>query len=816
MQIISYIINNHKNFRYAIWNPGLDIFNNNILFEICVEQLKNDLLGENIIYHTVKRDSVISMYEKCDGKYSISYYKYIDIIGFEPDEFHVRVRTGDKPNLDKFFNINEFRYKLLDHCELKSKKLTGYDRTNSQTIRSSDNPVKYLINKMGDIYDNLVKIEVNEVGKPRLMVANKTNIIIICSINSTEISHYLCELSDGNIYFVDIFHAERKPNQSNDVGFPITGLKHQRVNRESSVFVFSKLSTALDFVNSNLDKNYLIVIDRFSQVYNNAIWQRLAITNNYNMLYIGKYTDLKYFYNNNNNLYGDNKVVTSMINNNLFPQKKEFVKCITKVDNEVIEELIESIQKEMRDIKLLFPGAVKNHKDLLYRILKCVTPSDEDIDEIIEMCHKLNIENGDKLRNELLVDNGKLKEIYRLSSSYKSIRILDDHSNIDLNRIHNNQNIAIINKNDLHDNKYQDCIIVLYFITPWFLMNTLFPLLLYGKIKVEQIRFITLNHEIRVIMHLYNKFLKRIEPFVDNAKEYLNMEVSSYVKSDIESDDVIDMISSDYDYNYNDITRHYFQINRDGDDDKLVSVNSLGLSDRSDNYIVFVTSRYKPYMLENDDIVKVDIGMIGYGDTLVFFGGQGERGVLETYREFFFKGDDRHINNVIKWKSYLKQYLNITPHKIDKQRMRIFLREINNRGLNRSKIDVLRWIDDETIGTMKPKDDFRIIAKVIGKKEFINEADELAESCIYLQSKCKRIGKILKKIALRDIVGIENAIKKENIDSQIQGQLDRIAEKIKFLDVHYIDMSENKFVNRSLANTLIETNNAKANPTLFE
>jgi hypothetical protein len=268
-------------------------------------------------------------------------------------------------------------------------------------------------------------------------------------------------------------------------------------------------------------------------------------------------------------------------------------------------------------------------------------------------------------------------------------------------------------------------------------------------------------------------------------------------------------------FDFNTFSQKYIVTTQHQDRFDFVDAITLGLSDGVKDYVGLLTQSYKPYVLNDDNLKREDLETIENGDVLVFIEGQGERGILDAYRDSFFINDGNDIKNVKMWKDFLRNHLMTNEYCINRPRLKDFLRGLKAKGLNRSEVDVRRWLEPDSIGPQSPRDDFEIISKVIGNPLFINNYDKLATSCIKLQSKCKSVGKVLKNLALRDFAGIDTNETLREFDQSVKDNLENIARKIKTVRVVYIDRSIIT-IHRHDSNILIDTTDAKTNSTLFE
>lgn len=802
MEHLNLILRSTTPYKVSIWHKHSFEFNLNDIFKICVQQLTNDLSNPQREYIPIKSGDTIGLHEynKTEKKHLIKYYKLSRIEGNE-NGFGIWCKIGSKWDTEKKFESK----RILDHVvlseQIDDKRLSKLSGSYCQYLTSAISPVEILHILIGESYRQINKIELNEGGKLRLFCLKRTKILLVIDHTKEEIEEELKNVTNNGICFADIFSTAFDE-------YNINSLSHQISHRVNDVIIFHRLSDALQFVESNPDEKYLIITNKFTQLYSHKNWQSINTIDNYNLLHLGRIEDLKYF-TVKDSLVLDQTSISVQICVDENPGLNKLKNTIKEVYDSVADDIFVELKRIKERYKNSIPEiatAVTHYQIYLLKILSWTESNIKNEKNLRKRIGTINIVDYDP-------QNISIEKIIAINKYLKigpHYLLTDNSVEIDVETFEASNKLKTVDKNLFLTGYSNEYPVIITFVDRRWITSTLLPAILFGNVSIENVLFVLYKPEKYWLINILKFYFNNLGKYIVSESV---VEPEGIGENDGESDQMEDDLSG---FDFKQYSSRFYVGAQSANGELLVKVVTFGLSDNNSEYLAFLSLNYKPYLLESNDIRRVSLDSITNNDQLLFFEG-GERGLLEAFRTTFFEDDGYHINKVHQWKGYLKEYLEYDDvhHRISGEKLDLLIKNLKTRGLHRTDNDVLRWLDVDSIATLRPGTDFQIIASVIGNAAFQKSAQEIANSCVYLQTKCKVIGKTLKKLAVKDLVGAsEDKFIKGASSEIIKEKLNDVSNKIKLLNVEYIDKTENT-VKRHDSNRLILQNNANSDSPLL-
>jgi hypothetical protein len=802
-------IQSHDPFRMTIWDPDFKDFDVNYLSNLVIDQIICDSQIDNAQYLTIAPGTTIGIMEKEDGHFVVKFVKFEGCIKDQGNNHRIRISYGDgRKRFSKKTNTKrEIPYThLADHIvtsrRLDIDRLSTMEGVYDQMLASTDSPLEFMLDQARLDRSRLTRLHHCPDGKIHLQLLQRTQTIVVLNKNIEQIENMLLSQIREGIYFADVFSTIFMRSIDDGAEYGLSTLPYQHCGREADILVFSRIGKAIEYIENHRDRHFLLITDCFAQVYSPTSWQQIAANDNYRLIHLAQWSDFKYLYNDS--LVNDDiQTIKRIVINGKLPNRRAIKNAVFEVKNDDVESIVTKLAEQRNLLK----NTNRNLASLCSKYISLICRSlaiDNPDAEIHRLDNMIGLSLEKNIYSSLDGNNPKRNKLVELAEEFKLILITGQVDFVNKLNLHN---IGAKYLAECDHSILDECFLVIYYIDKWFLMNILFPQIMLGKINLSDIMFVLYPSEVKALYGIYQQYYRSVKPFINDDEI-----ASGNDALEGEYGDYVDFHEITYDFEL--LTKGYYTTHTRENDDSIVKVKTLGLSGEGQDYYAFFTGAYKPYIIEDDNLIRANLESLSIGDAVVVFEGAGERGILEAYKDIFFVGDLKHIDNIKKWKKYLAEYLQFDGKSYNRPKLNNLLKELTNQGLNRSKIDILRWLDSESIGTAAPRYDFRIISNAIGNSLFNAEYMSLAESCVYLQTKCKAIGRILKKLALKDYAGagmeIDSKYNVPNIDEKIA----QIMQKIKCLRVKYIDHSE-RYVSRFHSNVLIEATNGQINPALF-
>lgn len=808
LNILRALVSKPLGFKITIWEKNLALRGEGTLLDLALERIRADLSTPDLSYSLVHRGDTVGVYDYERGHQRLSYYHFRELIDDRGNGVEAKVYTGD--GVTRYLRLNEYGHKFTRAEAVELDRLSGYRKGWVQELKSAFDPSEYLLMRIGPTLRNLYRVQKSPEGKLSFSLLRKTQIILLMDESREEIEEWFQDLQVDGIHLLDAFQVAAKQDAGLDGYLRVNSLPHQHAHRIPDILIFSRLSTTLDFLGTFETRGgrALVLTDRFRQVYNPTTWQDLAIRENYALIHFGKSSDFRYL-NYQNSIFGRQSYITAALLNNRWPSQAGLLERVVRAESDAMENLLRTLMDSERTSKSAHPERAEIYQKLIRTVCQLLTPTQYYSQLVNSLESSLGLWKPETL-DVMLADKTKMSEVDAIASAGETHLLIPDlepQDAVDLSLFRNKDNIIPVSKDAIFLHDWGVRPLVIYHLDRWFLYTELFPRVLLGLVDLGHLRFVLYPTEARILIGIFRTFRNRIVPLIENASHLMDSqqipeEEPPYEKAAGDPEAIDDLLEFDY----GTFSQKYYITEKQRDPTQFVEVSTLGMTDGYTEYLAFVTTRFKPNLLEEGELRKVHLDSLAEGDRIVFFEGEGERGILEAYRDSFFYRDLRHIERVDLWKAYLGKYLEYdrSTGRLSKSKLSRFVKGINSRGLTRSEMDVRRWLDPDSIGTLHPREDLTVIAEVVGDMEFVRDAAQLAESCIHLQTKCKVVGKILKKFALKDLSGtkVENELRE--VDPELIEKLDTITKKIRTLTVRYIDRSP-KRVDRTNSNRLIRS-----------
>lgn len=793
-------------FRVTVWDGSITELTPGLLSDICILLLRRDLSPVCATYEPVDVGDTIAFHDRSTtGKQLIYHCRYEGITSVS-SEFFVQLLYGDgRKKLNNRLNLNRgipyltARDKLTRSHRVTQSELSQFNGTLAQELATSIDVDRYLQSRLGKAELGLSRIAIDS-GQAQLELLVRTKLLLVIDKRRDEIESLMRTPLSDSAYFTDIFPIAFRTSASDPDEDVISSLPYQHCHAQAEVLIFNRFSDAMDFVEMNQEQRFVIVTDKYNQVYSPSVWQRVAANDNYSLLHLAKWTDFRKLHNEGL-VRNDDETIKKVVLKGDPARRHEIRSRISQVNSVEVQELIEQIACSREAVKDVYPELGITHTRYINMICRALALEDPEREYIRKLDVTTNLSLSEVAVKTINGGNPKREHIASLASESPVVILTDNVEKIQRIGI---RGVTARDVVDCYKPVSDGSRLVIYYIDKWFLMNTLFPLIMLQQLELRNLLFVLYPSEVRALYGIHRQFSRRVKPFFRNRRllsgEYIEVED----EVDIETETYVDYHEITCDFRS--LSRRYFIHHAEKESATHVKAISIGLRGEGRDYIAFLSKNYRPHLLDGDDLKLVSVDSLAVNDTLVFFEGAGERGILEAYKDIFFSDDTEHIRNMNRWKQHLEKYLRIEEGRCNPDRMRSLLRDLKQRNLFRSEADVYRWLSDESIATLNPREDFERIAYAVGSPAFIAEYETLADSCVHLQVKSKLVGRVLKKLALRDFSGADGEIRSGSLGDKVRERLEQIIQKVKCLRVVYVDRQE-QFVLRNDANVLLETSN---------
>ena len=758
------LVKTTSKFQNAIWNRNLSLSNINFLFDLCCASLSYDY--NNLPPRNFMRGDKVELTILFGEELKRFYLKYVGIDENKDVKKVVLENDDEKCKTTYRLNASQFIWRL-NKCN-PDKNLTSTKQLNKYKITSPpigvENPIKILSNKTNIPYE-----EYNFFNRTIILLLLKQPIqnFIDALKNWAYEGHSFLD------YFPAYFFSEM------DHIMKINSEKFDRSDPERILYLFNDQAELLNYINST-QKNFFILSDNYNRFFNPSTSQYFYQTlnnkgNNVKLFYIGGFDDFKKL-NKEESFIFSQKITPIIYNDNL--QALEKIKNkIFIVGDKTLNDLINDsllIAKHYRDLNPEFSAELRG---IIY-----------------SLCSLNKYESDIFLKNfsKLLKQYKSYPIIQKLNDIYLLVKKNNFKNNYDLKSDYlvsdftpENNTINIIGKKELKSHilkRINTQKFIITFLDTLFYSDILFPAIMLGFISIDNISFNLFTHEYKILLYSLNKFSYKYNKFFNRElkSESLNEHISEEIEEHIKL----------FELDFSIINSSTFINNQEN----KVEVITVLSEDDYFEYVSFFTKNYYPTILEDESVFDIGINELEVGHDIIII--PGVRNVLQKFSEIF-ENKELNFNLKNKWKDALNNFS-------QQHSFSILVKQLQRFGLNRMEPTIKNWINNSSvIGTLRPKEDFLIIAKATNDPFLLSNYSEVADVCVSLQRMSKILGKKIKKLSMA-------ALKKQNIDEflseydiNIQNKIKEIVNNIKVVTVTNI-YHNSEMISHSLVNQLID------------
>jgi len=802
----NFIKNRQEPFRLTYWDGKISLteIEINEIYRLCVASLVRDFKFNEKI--KLRNGELVELSMNIDGDIKLGRFIYRGIIDTDAEVFP-QIQLEEPGNIKYFISAEHlWRLKRIEALgRLNRNRQLAYGdlkilnvRMNPQIALTLD-PLRKLVEDTG-------------IEKRDLFTFKRTKIILLLKnslIKYDEDVRYpreLIQLSQifpiGSCTSKIIRDWNWEPHLMTQRGF------------DNDLICFAFFENVIDFIKEHPQEKFLIITDKYNQVYDEELYQTYTDffideknKNRVSLIVIPKVKQLSNIFNDQSTPV-DNGFITPIVIPSKIIARKELHEQIFLADDTDLDLQYQNLENKIYKYKhadLPYANIFKNIKWLSFTLLE--KPSSV-YDSFVQSKNKFineeeNIKVVQDLEDEILTKKIKLSKIEEIFESDNNTFIyVNSLTERDFNdEKYNNRTFG---RSQFDSLKLSFKVLVIYFIDLWFIRDCLLPEILFGNIKMKNVKFVLYKHEYKVLKTILKYFSQKINPLIKNS-DILSPGTEINFLEDADEPEPIDFTElPDYDTDLNPfVNRLYLKSGDSRENDPVVDIHTYFYKDTNNNrYVAHLTESFSPYILKNGSkLRKIRLKETNSEDLFLFFGGEGARDILHNYPILYY-------NNIDEERKY-KTYLKLTD------KWRIALQAYNDAhgsnnlknkligyGLEMSDNKLERWLNDDTmIGPQNPRLEIEKIAKAVGDEGFKKNYWEVAEACLFFQSKAKSIGKKLRKIALAEFSEITQEKFYVDLSEEGKQKISEIAESIKCVRLIYHEDAAQK-VYRSDSNKL--------------
>ena len=567
-------------------------------------------------------------------------------------------------------------------------------------------------------------------------------------------------------------------------------LKTNRGINNNIIFVNSK-NELIRFVNDNPLEKFLIITDKIELFYKETHYSEMndLLKFKIKLLILPSFDELRTYLINNNNL--SNAFFELIITEKSYNKDFRIKDHIIKVENKEIDTLFREMgikSKELGTVYDKYGKLVKNLLWTLFKQLDKIHDEDKFIDSINE---EIELEDNirDILRGYIRIFNKHNNKMEMLNDLIKN--------NSDYYIYYGFQEVPelICNCKKLHsirEIEKKDSLDVLFYFLDYFeLKNWIIPFLKLNK-KKHNVKFLLFEAESRILLNIFYDFTKKLQ-----GLEIIETENDKNINYE-------DML---FETNFLDELSIGFGVPNNvklQDEDQLVKVKTLYFNDNDNNrYYAYLTDKYKAYLL-NRDIEKIEINDVKVDDVLIFFGDGGVHNIIEKYPELCYNNIEEQ-KTFLDWLSLRNIWTNALKKYVNKHSCVRLYEEMSKYDIDINLNMIERWSQDEVMIAPKDKKMLKVLAEIFDDEIFKKKNDQIIIACENLKNLTRRIGKLLKKIALYKF-GSKDDEFLSKFNPKQRELIEEIMQKMLLLTVLKIDESDH-YVDRSMSNRANLLNN---------
>ncbi|MDR3596523.1 hypothetical protein [Clostridium sp.] len=753
--LINNVINGPSPFRYAIWGSQIDLNSPAVIFDILCQILKEDAAKQETL--SFKRNEVVEYQQIDENGKPHSYYFYFG--GFEGTNFKLIAKSPQQDNSTTITLRTSHDYWKLRKC----------NRTFTSTFR---------INIFAKINNNkspeCVLSEYLQIEKNNINSLNRTQVLLLSELSTDHLRDSLIDYDFENFTFLDYFPSSLWKNINESTILKSTAF--DRINPKPVLSIFNKIDIMVGYIKCQIKKDigskFLIISNNYNQLFSIYSFQDIIELLEYdkiNIFYFGQNKDFNkllfsipgHLQSNNQDKYIKPILLSSKNENLLFNSLHQ----VFRIGDDSLNNCFYLLKDFYKKYYVLNPEFSLKIKNIFFGLLNCYTKEqltvikiladDVELDEVKKTI--LNIINLLLEYNpkQAFVNTNRLNK--KIVASYKSIGY---------------PNIILYNE------------IITSFKTPlsflcinkYAIELQVIPGLLTGQTNLENIEYVFYRQEAKIYKSIVLKYLTVFHEFIKNGAEFKGIPLDNYNETDYEYDPPEDSVLIDELFK---ITLPHGIINHHNSPKTKAII--LQLTDDSDYYTLLVNKSYEPLVVD-EDVLTITLRELKIGQEILYV--EGQRNLLSMFENIFEKINSSALLWKDKWKEYLREYL-------VKYRIQDFQRALNYKGLSKSDAVIKNWINNpDVIGTQNPIKDFEIFAQIINNPDFLRDYKKIAGACIFLQTKSKILGKLLKKISIRKLTGENIDDLLQNYDTNIRDQIMEATDKFKILRITGIDLNE--------------------------
>ncbi|BDR73134.1 hypothetical protein K144316041_18420 [Clostridium tetani] len=196
----------------------------------------------------------------------------------------------------------------------------------------------------------------------------------------------------------------------------------------------------------------------------------------------------------------------------------------------------------------------------------------------------------------------------------------------------------------------------------------------------------------------------------------------------------------------------------------------------------------------NYKIIEKNINLLEIGDNLIFVRDKTEDEITELFHKIMcsekFKSKYyKHYYNMKYWRNIVKKY-------IDKyfEDYSLVAKELLLHGINRSEQAIRTWVLDENIIGPREKEVYQAIAKIVNDYYFLENWEEIYESCNLIRSLKTKLKSNFKDMVIKSVINEKVQGIFESLVYDVLGDLKQYAEIKDIMEIE--EVSKNVSINK--------------------
>lgn len=196
----------------------------------------------------------------------------------------------------------------------------------------------------------------------------------------------------------------------------------------------------------------------------------------------------------------------------------------------------------------------------------------------------------------------------------------------------------------------------------------------------------------------------------------------------------------------------------------------------------------------NHKIIEKNINLLEIGDNLIFVRDKTEDEITELFHKIMcsekFKSKyNKHYYNMKYWRNTVKKYIGKYFEDYS-----LVAKELLLHGINRSEQAIRTWVLDENIIGPREKEVYQAIAKIVNDYYFLENWEEIYESCNLIRSLKTKLKSNFKDMVIKSVINEKIQGIFESLVYDVLGDLKQYAEIKEIMEIE--EVSKNVSINK--------------------